>query len=75
MNRQIRNDAALRKIAERLKQLRAATGKYQKDVERETGVNIGSVEAAQYNLSVKTLERLCRYYGVTLAEFFEGLEL
>lgn len=75
MNRQIRNDAALRKIAERLKQLRAATGKYQKDVERETGVNIGSVEAAQYNLSVKTLERLCRYYGVTLAEFFEGMEL
>lgn len=75
MNRQIRNDAALRKIAERLKQLRAATGKYQKDVERETGVNIGSVEAAQYNLSVKTLERLCRYYGITLAEFFEGLEL
>lgn len=75
MNRQIRNDAALRKIAERLKQLRAATGKYQKDVERETGVNIGSVEAAQYNLSVKTLERLCRYYGITLAEFFEGLEI
>lgn len=75
MNRQIRNDAALRKIAERLKQLRAATGKYQKDVERETGVNIGSVEAAQYNLSVKTLERLCRYYGITLAEFFEGMEL
>lgn len=75
MPQQMRNDEALRMIAEKFKELRRQTGKLQKEVERDTGVNVGYVEAAQYNLSIKTLERLCRYYGVTLAEFFEGLDI
>lgn len=73
--KQIRNEEALRMVAEKLKTLRKATGKLQKEVERDTGVNIGYVEAARFNLSIQTFERLCRYYGVTLAEFFEDIDL
>lgn len=73
--KQIRDDEALLMVAAKFKALRHATGKLQKEVERDTGVNIGYVEAARYNLSIQTLERLCRYYGVTLAEFFEDINL
>lgn len=75
MAKQIRKDAELRAIAARLRKMREESGKFQKDVARETGMNMGDIEAARYNISVTTLDRLCRYYGTTMAEFFEGLGL
>lgn len=27
------------------------------------------------NISVSSIDKLCRYYGVTLEEFFNGLDL
>lgn len=71
----IRNEEALRKIATRLRELRRATGKGQKEVTRETGINIGNVEAGLFNYTIDTLDRLCRYYGTTLGEFFRELEM
>ncbi len=71
MERQIRNNEALCKIAAKLKTLRKPTGKLQKEITQETGMNIGDFESAATNLSVSTLERLCCYYGLTLAEFFD----
>lgn len=75
MVKQIRRDVEIRAIAVRLRKMREETGKYQKDVARETGMNMGDIEAGRYNITVTTLDRLCRYYGITMAEFFEGLEL
>lgn len=71
----VRNDAALAKIADGMRELRRAAGKGQKEVTRETGINIGNIEAGLFNVTLGTIDRLCRYYGVTMVEFFEGLEL
>lgn len=63
------------KIAARLKELRKNAGILQPKAAQDMGLNIGSIEAANKDISISSLEKLCRYYGVTLEEFFEGLEL
>ncbi|WP_195289571.1 helix-turn-helix domain-containing protein [Alistipes finegoldii] len=75
MTRPIHNEAALLVMAERFKALRKQAGKLQKDIVKDTGLNIGNIEAAKMNITIITLRKLCRYYGITEAEFFEGLEM
>ena len=47
----------------------------QEVVYEDTGIHIGKIETAKYNITVSTLSRLCNYYGTTLKEFFDTLEL
>ena len=71
----VRNSEALDKIAAGFRELRRATGKGQKEVTHETGINIGNIEAGLFNSTLDTLERLCRYYGTTLDKFFGDIDL
>ena len=65
MKRQHWRDAEMnRRIAERL----------QEDVCFELGVNIARIESGRHSLSISTLARLCRLYGITLAELLQGVE-
>lgn len=75
MTKQVRDEDALLKIGAKLKVLRQATGKQQREVLAETGIHIAAIEVGTYNISVTTLERLCNYYGLTFEEFFDGLGL
>ncbi|WP_195500119.1 helix-turn-helix domain-containing protein [Alistipes timonensis] len=61
----------LEAIAGRLKELRAEKGVSQETVYEDTGVHIGKIETARYNITVSTLSKLCNYYGITLKEFFD----
>lgn len=65
---------AIRLVAERLKALRKERGLLQVEVVKNTGMNIGRIEAAMVNISVSSIDKLCRYYGVTLEEFFNRLD-
>jgi transcriptional regulator with XRE-family HTH domain len=71
---QIRNQILLNKIALRLKELREEKGVSQEHLYNETEIHIARVETAKVNVSVSTLERLCSYFGLTLGEFFAGIE-
>ena len=53
---------AVRRIAAKFTALREERGVFQKVVARATGLNIGLLET-------------CRYYGITLTEFFRELEM
>ena len=46
-----------------------------KDFKKETGINVGNIEAGLFNPMLDTIDRLCRYYGTTLGEFFRELEM
>lgn len=70
-----RNEDALRKIAAKLRILRRNAELKQKEVSKETGLNIGNIEAAKINPNITSLEVLCRYYGLTLEEFFDDIDL
>ena len=65
---------AFEAIAGRLKELRIAKGVSQETVYEDTGIHIGKIETARYNITVSTLSRLCNYYGITLKEFFDTLD-
>ncbi len=70
-----KDTALLEAIAGKCKRLRAAKGISQEVVYEDTGIHIGKIETAKYNITVSTLSRLCAYYGITLKEFFEELEI
>ena len=66
-----RDTMLLEAIASRLKALRVAKGVSQETVYEDTGIHIGKIETARYNITVSTLSKLCNYYGITLKEFFD----
>ena len=70
---QIKNTELLRAVSRGLKQLRAARELTQEQVFNDTGIHIARVETATYNISISTLDALCKYYGITLKEFFDYL--
>lgn len=72
--RQIKNDTLLRQIAFRLKELRELKGVSQRDVLMDTEIHIGRIEQGKLNVTVSTLEELCKYFNVSLVEFFSGLK-
>lgn len=71
--RHTRNQILLEKIGKQLKQLREKTGLTQEDVSNDTGIHIGRVETATSNVTVSTLDALCKYYKISLEDFFANL--
>lgn len=57
----------------RLQQLRRERGYTLQEVYDATGIHIARLEANKANMTVLTLSVLCRHYGVSLANFFQGL--
>ena len=70
---QYHNKELIQKIAQRLKGLRDAKGVSQKRVSLDTEIHIGRLESAKANPTISTISRLCEYYDLSLADFFEGL--
>ena len=73
MGNQIKDAELLRQIALKLKRLRETKGVSQRDVFDETDIHIARIETAKVNISVSTLAGLCRYFNISLADFFTGL--
>lgn len=67
------NYPLLTEIAARLKELRQERGLSQRLVYIDTDVHVGKIELGKTNVSVSTLAILCKYYGITLEEFFRGI--
>lgn len=57
----------------RLQRLRRERGYTLQEVYDATGIHIARLEANKANMTVITLSTLCRHYGVSLADFFQGL--
>lgn len=68
------NDTLLRSIAEGLKHIRTERGLTQEVVTDRTKVNVGLYEVGTTNITVVLLTVLCNFYGITLDEFFRGIE-
>ena len=70
---QIRTQQLLNKIGRRVKSLREDSGLTQEDVFNDTGIHIGRIETATSNITVSTLDALCKYFKVGLGDFFIDL--
>lgn len=62
-------------VANRLKALREARGLSQMRVLMDTGVNISRIESGKRNPSLYSVALLCAYLGVSLEDFFRGIDV
>lgn len=69
----VRNQLLLEKIGRRLKAIREKSGLTQEDVFNDTRIHIGRIETATTNVSVSTLDALCKYYKIELDQFFRSI--
>lgn len=69
-----RNDALVKAIGNRLRELRLAKGLSQDVVYIDTDIHIARVEMGKYNITISTLSDLCDYYGVSLDQFFRSIK-
>ena len=71
---QRRNNKVLRQVAEKLRSLRKERGLSKDTVYIDTDINVKRIEVGTINISLTTLTILCNYYGITLEEFFRGMD-
>ncbi len=71
--KQIRDQELLRKLAVRIKKLREEKGISQEMVYADTQIHIARIETARVNVSISTLSAICRYFNISLADFFQGM--
>lgn len=67
------NEALLKRLGTRLKELRLARNLKQEDIEKKYGFNYcyyGRLERGNVNPSVETLKRICEMFDKTLSDLF-----
>ena len=74
MSKSRRDDILLSQVTNKLKELRKEKGVSQLRVLIDTEIHVSRIENKNYNLTLSTLSLLCKYYGVSLTEFFDSIE-
>ena len=70
---QIRDQELLQQIALKLKKLREKKGVSQEQLYNDTDIHIARIETGKVNISVSTLSKLCKYFDISLSEFFKKI--
>jgi transcriptional regulator with XRE-family HTH domain len=70
---QVKNQVLLKKIASRIKVLREKKEVTQEQFYYDTGIHLGRIETGNMNVTVSTLDMICRYFDLSLEEFFKGM--
>ncbi|MEN9917851.1 MAG: hypothetical protein RL662_287 [Bacteroidota bacterium] len=73
MNKQRCNISLLLSIAQRIKQLRMEKGVSQETFFIETDIHIARIESGKSNITVSTLHDICKYFDITLSDFFSTI--
>lgn len=74
MNKQRCNTDLLLSIAQRIKQLRIEKGVSQETFFIETDIHIARIESGKSNITVSTLSDICKYFEISLSDFFSTIE-
>lgn len=69
----VKNQQLLNTMAKRIKALREASNLTQEEFYNDTGIHISRIETARRNMSVSTLDAICKYFKISLKEFFEDM--
>ncbi|MBS1505908.1 MAG: helix-turn-helix transcriptional regulator [Bacteroidetes bacterium] len=54
-------------------QIRVDANLTQEEFYNDTGIHIGRIETATSNISVSTLDAICKYFKIGLEQFFRSL--
>lgn len=67
---EIDNKNELLKLASKVKKLRINKGVTQEIALIDTGIHFGRIEQGKRDISYTTLVKICKYFQITLSEFF-----
>lgn len=68
--KQRRDEELLQKIVLRVKELRSNYNHTQEDLYEATDLNIANLETGENFPNLTTISIICKFYGITLDEFF-----
>jgi transcriptional regulator with XRE-family HTH domain len=69
----LNDEILLTKIAERIKKLRLQRGVSLEQFHDDTDINLAKIESRKANISLTTLQEICKYFGVTISELMKGV--
>jgi len=61
-------------IAKRIKQIRDTKNITQESFYNDTNIHIARIETGRTNITINTLYTICKYFGISLSDFFKDLE-
>ncbi len=70
---QVKDTELLLNVALLIKKIREEKAISQENVYFDTGIHIGRIELGKQNISLSTLSTLCKYFDITLIDFFVKL--
>ncbi len=71
---QLKNDLLLSKIAAKIKKLRKDKGVTLKEFYNETNIHLSRLEHSRANVTISTLKEICKYFNISLHEFFREID-
>lgn len=74
MTQKHRNERLMLAIGRRLRELRVERGLSMERVSFTNGTYLPRIELGGRNITVSTLIKICHFYGITLTDFFRGLD-
>jgi transcriptional regulator with XRE-family HTH domain len=72
-SKQLKDEVLLRKIVAKIKKLRLEKKVTLQAFYNDTNVHLSRIEYSKANISVSTLNTICKYFGLSLHEFFEDI--
>ena len=66
-----RDKEIISKVAQKVKSLREAGDLTQEQLYNDLEIHVGRLESMKVNPTNGTIHRLCQYFGISLADFFE----
>lgn len=78
MGRQIRNFDFDEQVANKLKEIRTSKKILQKEAAHKMGMAVMSIqnhESGRFPHNLYVMTKYCKIYGLTVAEFLEGIEV
>ncbi len=74
MPKQYIDEKLVAEVAKKLRRIREEKGLSQDIVDMDIDTNASRIERGKANITISTLSKLCKYYSVSLEEFFRGLD-
>ena len=74
MKEQRKDPVLLMGVGKVIADLRDKKGLTQEDFYLETGIHVGRIEAGKSNPSIITMSEICRFFNISLAQFFKRVE-
>lgn len=70
---QLRDEKLLDRIIGRIKELTEEHGVTLEQFYNDTNIHLSRIESTRPNISVSTLNAVCKYFKISLSDFFKGL--